>query len=126
MRCPPSTSASTTASMVFSDNQRADQYCERYSTEAEAIAGHERIVQMVTLYDEGLRPALTVDAVQKRVEEIAAIGTDDPEVAHSKEDDLYKDVLWQIADGTIADYSARQIAAGALKADGLDFERWFA
>lgn len=37
--------------MVFNWRLRKDRYqelyCERYSTEAEAIAGHERVVQLV-------------------------------------------------------------------------------
>ena len=31
--------------MIFSDNQEYDTYCERYSTEEEAMEGHKRFVE---------------------------------------------------------------------------------
>lgn len=111
--------------MVFSDNRRLDNYCERYATEAEAVAGHDRIVQMVRDIDAELAPKLTEEAVAERVARIAAV-SDDDERAHGLEDDLYRDVLRQIADGTLAEDEAREIANAALKADGLDFSRWTA
>jgi hypothetical protein len=67
---------------------------------------------------------MTVEDVKARVEEIKVIGNGDPEVAHSKEDVLYKQVLWEIS--KINKGLAGDLAYEALKADELDFPRWCA
>lgn len=67
---------------------------------------------------------MTVDEVKMKVQEIAAIGLGDPEMAHSNEDELYRMVLRAIADGTCED--PRALAAEVLKAKDLDFPRWCA
>lgn len=64
---------------------------------------------------------MTIDDVQKRVEGIR-YEADDDATAHSMEDDLYIDVLEAIASG--AD-SPEKLAAEALKAQEIEFYRWY-
>lgn len=66
---------------------------------------------------------MNVADVEARVQHIAEHGPDDPEGAHIEEDKLYKDVLGAIAAGHP---DAPALAAAALKADDLDFSRWYA
>jgi DNA invertase Pin-like site-specific DNA recombinase len=67
-----------------------------------------------------------VDAsqVRQRVQAIAD-QVDDPEAAHSLEDDLFADVLTIIAQESRDDH-ARALAGAALEARKIEFERWFA
>lgn len=67
-------------------------------------------------------PVLTVAEVERRVEEIRAIATDD-ERAHEREKRLWEDVLESVAAGS-PDSAA--LAAAALKTIDIDFGRWFA
>ena len=64
---------------------------------------------------------MTVEEVEKRVEEIAAIVRDN-EVAHSKEDSLYVNVLEWIAGH--GDENSAALAKAALKTEELKFTRW--
>ena len=47
----------------------------------------------------------------------------DNEVAHVMEDSLYKDVLGAISEGAT---NPASLAAAALKAEDIDFSRWYA
>jgi len=63
------------------------------------------------------------EAVARRVEAIANL-VDDPEVAHAREDELWRDVLQAIADGKAWD--ARLCARRALQTAEISFPRWCA
>lgn len=63
---------------------------------------------------------ITIAEIKKWIEEIKQLGYD-PEIAHSKEDDLFRDVLTAIAKDPT---HAQALAKEALKATKLDFERW--
>lgn len=65
---------------------------------------------------------LTLADVEARVQNVREM-TGDAEVAHSEEDQLYKDVLAAIAAGQ---RGAKDLAAAALKAAEIDYERWYA
>lgn len=65
---------------------------------------------------------MTKQEVIERVKQIEAIRHDD-EVAHSMEDDLYRDVLRAIAGGEI---DGHELAAEALKVEKIKFARWCA
>lgn len=65
---------------------------------------------------------MTIEEVKNRVAQIVAIRGDD-EVAHGKEDDLWRDVLRHIADGGAG---ARELAIEALTTLDIEFERWCA
>lgn len=65
---------------------------------------------------------MTVRDVEQRVLEIGALASDD-EAAHSKEDDLYCDVLEAIKSGHETPSS---LASAALKSKELEFDRWCA
>jgi hypothetical protein len=66
---------------------------------------------------------MTVEEVERRVEEIRAAAGDD-EVAHSLEDKLHRDVLAYFAEHERWD--VRDIAQEALKTRELGFARWTA
>ena len=66
---------------------------------------------------------LTVDEINRRVGLIDNCSADD-EAAHSEEDELYRDVLKAIADGT-AEQPAK-CAAAALETRDITFARWCA
>ena len=66
---------------------------------------------------------MTIADVAERVKKIAAIGNADPEAAHSMEDDLYKDVLREIASGN---GQSQELAYEALEAAKIEFPRWCA
>lgn len=68
------------------------------------------------------RRQLTPAMVLARVDEIRDQRHDD-EAAHSLEDDLWGEVLREIAAG--AD-NAAELAAAALKSNDIDFARWCA
>lgn len=63
---------------------------------------------------------LTPEVVRARVAEIRKYAGDD-EGAHGLEDDLYRDVLKQIAKGTT---HGRALCEEALKTQRIKFERW--
>ena len=65
---------------------------------------------------------MKVEDVTARVEEIENI-SGDSEVAHSREDDLWRDVLQAIADGAP---NARKLAREALRTEDISFARWYA
>jgi hypothetical protein len=67
---------------------------------------------------------MTIEEARRRVAEIAAIGWDDPEMAHSAEDALRHEALKAIADGVAHQPAA--LAAEVLRSDALDFPRWCA
>lgn len=64
---------------------------------------------------------MTVTQIQRRVRKIESQSRDS-ESAHVEEDNLYLDVLRAIAAG--AD-NAGELAAEALKANKLTFDRWY-
>jgi len=66
---------------------------------------------------------VTPEHVKERFEEIRKL-SGDPEMAHSREDDLYLDILTAIRDGTIID--AVRCCEEALKTHDLSFPRWCA
>lgn len=65
---------------------------------------------------------MTIEEVRKRVSDIRDT-VDDPETAHSAEDQLHQDVLQAIADGAA---EPRLLARAALKTLKLEFSRWYA
>lgn len=65
---------------------------------------------------------MTVDEIQQRIETILQESHDD-EVAHSLEDDLYRDVVRAIAAGAP---NARDLAQEALHTEIISFARWCA
>jgi len=65
---------------------------------------------------------MTLDRVRERVEEIRKMG-DDHEGAHIAEDDLWGDVLADIANGHPESSELAKIALTTLM---LDFTRWYA
>lgn len=67
---------------------------------------------------------MTPDDVRARIQEIASIGDADPEVAHSKEDELHRDVLAYIGTGLSDD--PINLAVAAMETRELDFMRWYA
>lgn len=68
---------------------------------------------------------MTADEVEKHVEGIkAAAAGDDDEVAHIREDKLYRTLLEAIAKDLCHD--AQDLAKRALKTQDLDFHRWCA
>ena len=68
---------------------------------------------------------MTFDEAKTRVEEIHRIANveRDDEKAHSHEARLYVDVLNYIAEGNGSGYEAAELAAIALEADKLSFNR---
>jgi hypothetical protein len=69
-----------------------------------------------------MEQVVTVKDIAARLEEIRAIATDD-EMAHSAEDDLWRDVLTAIAAGSP---DAALLAAKALESWEIEFSRWCA
>lgn len=67
---------------------------------------------------------MEVSQVRQRVQAIAD-AADDPEDAHTREDELLVDVLKAIAAGPSRDH-ARALAGAALEARKIEFERWCA
>ncbi|MCA0117401.1 hypothetical protein [Bacillus sp. RSS_NA_20] len=64
---------------------------------------------------------MTVDDVQKRVENIRQAAFDD-EAAHCMESELYSEVLEAIANGA---GNPDKLASEALKTEKIEFFRWF-
>jgi hypothetical protein len=67
---------------------------------------------------------MEVSQVRQRVQAIAD-AADDPEDAHTREDQLLVDVLKVIADSS-TDGQARALAGAALETRKIEFERWCA
>lgn len=63
---------------------------------------------------------ITLEEIKKRLKEIKRLRHDDEE-AHIRQDDLYLDVLTAIASGA---ENAKQLAAEAIKAEDIEFDRW--
>lgn len=68
---------------------------------------------------------MKLEEAKERVSDIRAIRRDD-EVAHSREDSLYFDFVYAIADGTVSGLSAAEIAKEIIKTREIDFCRWCA
>lgn len=66
---------------------------------------------------------MKIEDVKERIKEIKA-EIYDPEVAHSKEDKLYFDLLWAIAKGKVE--NPQELAKEVIKTSRLDFPRWCA
>ena len=67
---------------------------------------------------------MTVEEVNERVAEIERI-VRDPEAAHVYEDQLWHDVLFEIAAG-VPSAHASNLAVAALQTESLKFPRWCA
>ena len=65
---------------------------------------------------------MTIKEINERVTKIAEIA-DDPEYAHMEEDKLLDEVLKAIAGGHPR---PKSLAAAALKANEIEFSRWYA
>jgi hypothetical protein len=68
---------------------------------------------------------MTVEEAQARVEEIRELSTHSDEGAHSKEDQLYRDVLKAIASGQNIS-SPADLAQAVLVTEDMEFARWCA
>jgi CHASE3 domain sensor protein len=66
---------------------------------------------------------MTLEEIQKRVEDIRATAGDD-EVAHSREDDLRKDFIEYVA--SLQNESLAAKARAVLETEKIDFYRWCA
>lgn len=67
---------------------------------------------------------MTIEEIEKRVQEIREIADDDDdEAAHSKEDDLRNDVLLAISKGAS---NPEELAYAVLKTGQIEFSRWCA
>jgi hypothetical protein len=65
---------------------------------------------------------VNVEQVQQTVDDIRTLSRDS-EAAHLMEDHLYTEVLASIA---LGNPNAKEIAAAALHAQDIQFERWYA
>lgn len=65
---------------------------------------------------------MTLDDVLELVQGVSD-SQGDPEMAHSREDDMYRAVLTAIADGAL---NARELARAALETSTMAFPRWCA
>ena len=65
---------------------------------------------------------MRVRDVEKRVDAIREIADDD-EIAHMRQDELYRDVLAAIS---LGERNAAALAAAALKVGDIKFGRWYA
>lgn len=64
--------------------------------------------------------------IRDRLKHIKALAGD-PEAAHSEEDDLWFEVLKEIAEGYLEELGeARQLAQEAIKSRDIEFARWYA
>lgn len=61
--------------------------------------------------------------ISEKLKLIESIGDGDPEVSHSLEDKLYKEVLEAIAKGA---ENQSELAKEVLKVSELNFTRWYA
>ncbi len=68
---------------------------------------------------------LTLEKIEERVQEVWELAlSGDNEIAHTHEDLIYTDTLRAIAKGEVDDPAS--YAAAALKAEDLDYIRWYA
>ena len=67
---------------------------------------------------------MNIADAQKAVDEIRSV-SGDPEIAHIKEDDLYRAALTAIAEGMSAEH-ARALAHTVLTTSDIEFPRWHA
>ena len=65
---------------------------------------------------------MTLDIIEKRLEDIRELAIDDNASAHSEEDDLWENVLRAIAEGAAC---PSQLAEWALMSNDIQFERWY-
>lgn len=70
-----------------------------------------------------MKKPVTVASIVHEVLEIAKIADRDPEVAHSRQDALFVDVLVAITEDQ---YGAAALAEAALTVAEVDFPRWTA
>ena len=61
--------------------------------------------------------------ISEKIKVIESIGDSDPEVSHSLEDNLYKEVLEAIANGA---ENPSELAKEVLKVSEINFARWYA
>ena len=61
--------------------------------------------------------------ISEKIKAIESIGDSDPEVSHSLEDNLYKEVLEAIANGA---ENPSELAKEVLKVSEINFARWYA
>ena len=61
--------------------------------------------------------------ISEKIKLIESIGDNDPEVSHSLEDNLYKEVLEAIANGA---ENPSELAKEVLKVSEINFARWYA
>ncbi len=66
---------------------------------------------------------MDIEEIKKRLEEIKKLAECDYAMAHSKTDNLYTDALRSIANG---EKDSQNIAKEVLKAEKIDFERYYA
>ena len=62
----------------------------------------------------------------EKIRQIAMDGLGDAEIAHSEQDDMFREVLIAIAGGELGLRECRAVAEEALKVDDINFERWMA
>ena len=60
--------------------------------------------------------------IKERLKEIEKV-KDDPESAHAKKDDLYRDFIKYVA--SINDTFLKEKAIEVLKVEKIDFDRWY-
>ena len=65
---------------------------------------------------------MTTEEIMRTIQEISRLSEDD-EVAHSMEDELWENVLKAISEGAP---NAAELAAYALKTKNISFSRWCA
>ena len=68
-----------------------------------------------------LNTHITLGDIARRIEYINQIADDD-ETAHGEEDDLWKDVLFAIANGQ---EDPQELAKAAIQTITIEFERWY-
>jgi hypothetical protein len=66
---------------------------------------------------------MTIDDINKRIEDIESIGYGDPEQSHVLEDRLFLEVLVEIANGA---KNSQELAMAVIKTTAIDFPRWYA
>ena len=66
---------------------------------------------------------MTVGEIRERIQQIGEYASrDSNDEAHVDEDDLYLDTLRAIAEGAS---NARELAREAMRANALEYERWY-
>ncbi len=70
---------------------------------------------------------MTLDEALARVNAVGKAAADgDDEGAHEKQDALWRDVLQEIAVGTLPLEKVRELANAALNTTMIEFSRWYA